>query len=324
MRRKSVSGAPSEGLPRAGSSATYSSSMKSEPANKGSGTFAGNLDSGSMRALLEDSEGVLHTVVAIAPLPVGAWVAGGPVLENPLIFALVLAMLIFCHYAKNMRRVGWMVPFPDTIVQLLHVGLVALLLAFYSVTRDVTVSSIALIVVLLLRLGDFVELRSSRQVLLVAISIVARMTLLPILGAYSQFPAVVFQAAILGLIPGGILAAAFIATHADILEQGGWVRSFTHTNKKGEVSERPGGVTRAYVLMLLLGPTLPVAVLPFTPMPAPFILSALPLGRAPVLCQQFASKTVPDSITARQTTKLAAWATVLVLLLGMAATYRLI
>lgn len=277
----------------------------------------------SIAELMPPSRRALATVVAISPLPIGAWVAGGLIVQNQLLFASILSILILCHYAKNVSSFADRIPFPESFVQLIHLAIAILVLVFQSGANNLAASGLLAGVALLTRLSDGLEMTGARPVLLNAAAIVARMSLLGMLGAYCQVDRLVLGTLVLGLVPGSVLAAASIAENAQALERTGWTRTFPHTDKEGETKNRPGGVTRAYSITLLLGPTLPVALAPFHFLPAPFVLSAFPLIRAPGLCQAFSEELLPDEEIAGRTTKLAALTAVVMLVLGVLATLGL-
>ena len=135
---------------------------------------------------------------------------------------------------------------------------------------------------------------------------------------YSQSGRLVPATAILGLVPGVILAAAKTAEQARVLEAEGWKRQFT-IEKKGSPVLRPGGLTRLFSSLLVVVPGLVVIVVPPGILPPSFLTLIAVMMFAPKIAQAFFEQTVQDHATAERCMKLALGAGLIVGVAGWIA-----
>ena len=127
------------------------------------------------------------------------------------------------------------------------------------------------------------------------------------LGAFAQSDEIFPATALLGLIPGFWLGAAFVAERASVIQslgQGlGWKREFT-IERKGQIVLRPGGITRVFSSLLILGPALVLILAGLGFLPAGFLLVALPLAWTPRIAIDFQKQNAADELIALRVTRL--------------------
>lgn len=127
------------------------------------------------------------------------------------------------------------------------------------------------------------------------------------LGAFAQSAEIFPATAILGLIPGFWLGAAFVAERASVIQslgQGlGWSREFT-VERKGQIVHRPGGITRVFSFLLILGPALALILAGLGFLPAGFLLVALPLAWTPKIAIDFQKQSAADGLIALRVMRL--------------------
>ena len=272
------------------------------------------------RLLANEGEG-LFLLTSIAPLPIGAWVAGGLLLKTPGIFGLLIGLVAVTRWIKLVRARKETIVGANEILLVMYAGIIAISLFFYSATDDARTSLLVALTGFLGVAFDRLEFESVFTLFVGAATLITRMSTLALLGVYCQFPEVIPSTGVLGFVPGAVLAASLFARHAGVMERHGWLRSFPHTDRKGVTSTRPGGVARAFSLMLLLGLALPVAIAPFYILPKSFVLVAVLLYFVPGLCSAFIARERRDEETALRVMTLAAATCVVTLLLGILAPY---
>lgn len=163
----------------------------------------------------------------------------------------------------------------------------------------------------------FSQIRSVKQLLTFVVLLCLHMGIFSVLGIYSQFKELSLPTAVLGLMPGFLLAAALIAKHASLLDLAGFRRSILHRSKKGIESERPGGASRIFSSFLMLLPGLVIIAGIFSVLPIYFLLVAVVLLRTPNLAQGFQDRTIDDKAIYLAVMRLALLATVLMLVAGL-------
>src|SRR5262249_41217202 len=97
----------------------------------------------------------------------------------------------------------------------------------------------------------------------------------------------------------------------------GWRRSFEVVKKDGTSQLRPGGLSRLFGLLIMLGPALPLALTPLGHFPITFFACALPLYAATRIAESFFRRTLPESTVTVNTVTVAAVSVVLLLLIGV-------
>lgn len=272
------------------------------------------------RLLANEGEG-LFLLTSIAPLPIGAWVAGGLLLNAPGTFGLLIGLVAVTRWIKLVRARRETIIGANEILLVMYAGIIALSLCFYSATDDPHASILVALAGFLGVAFDRLEFESVFTLFVGSATLIARMSVLALLGVYCQFPELVPSTAVLGFVPGAVLSASLLAKHAAVMERHGWLRAFPHTDRKGVTTTRPGGVSRAFSLTLLLGLALPVALAPFYLLPKAFVLVALLLYFVPPLCLAFIERKRSDLETALRVMTLAAASCVTMLFLGILAPY---
>ncbi len=241
--------------------------------------------------------------------------------QMPGLFGLLIGLIAGTRWVKLIRQGRDRIMGAHELQLVLYAGIIGIALCFYSATDDAGVSALVALVGFLGVGFDRLNFDSVFLLLVGAATLVVRMSALAMLGVYCQYPDLVPSTAILGFVPGAVLAASLLARHADVMERHGWLRSFPHTNKKGEHSTRPGGVSRAFSLMLLLGLALPVALAPFYVLPTSFVLTSVLLYFIPGICLAFMERKRSDLETSLRVMSLAAGTSAVTLLLGLLAPY---
>ncbi len=273
-----------------------------------------------VRKLLENDAEGLFLLCTVAPLPIGSWIAGGLKLGRPELFLMVFGILAIARWLRLIEERGDDIPAKFEFGLLLSAALVAVPFIFYNVTNDLNASLLLALFAILTVGGDLLKRDTMTSLLIAGFALAGRMSLLAIFGVYVQEQLLFPQSFILGWVPGWFLAAAIFAFHANKLQLAGWTR-VGEIERKGVMVKRPGGLTRAFSLMLITGPVLPIAAGPFGFLPTAFVLSAFLLYPVPNLCEWFRDGTRSDSEIAIRAVILAGFATILLFLLGLGAAY---
>jgi hypothetical protein len=276
----------------------------------------------SIRMLLFENEGeLLFQIISYTPLLFGTWVAAGIRLAAPLPFCLLLAAIVVLHYG-DLTMKGRLVLWPrKRVFIVIALALAVLFCGFTFVCRSASASVLLAAYIGLSVAGWQLRLERPRPILLSLAALIVRMSILPILGTFSQYSLIVPAVAVMGFVPAGFLAASVVARHADVFIRAGWHRSREVTKKKtGEKLLRPGALTQLYTGALVIGPVLGAALAPIGYLPSPFLLCAVPLYFMPTLANGFMECFYSDEVIAGRTLILAAFAAVISLVSGLLAT----
>ena len=272
----------------------------------------------SMRQSLYENDGeMLFQIICCMPLMAGSWLAGGMTMPRPAEFSILLALVIALHYlelAGKDRILYWS---KRTIIWSCVSAAIIALGAWVYITASLDASLLAAAFVALTAAGILMPIRGTRQILLNIAALITRMTLLAILGAYSQFPELIWAVGILGFIPGSFLAASLVARHAEIFTLNGWRRERIVTKKSGEELLRPGLLSQLYGFLLILGPLMAIVLVPLNALPQTFFLAVVPIYFMPGLASGFLERLRSDRMTGLKTLNLALVASVLVLAAGI-------
>lgn len=272
-----------------------------------------------------DAEG-LFAMTAFSPLFFGAWLAGGLILDENLVFVVLTAGIIVAHYTEAFRQREDIIFIRD-LELLLYLAQAALLAGFYYLTQMLIPSVLVGVAMILVLLDNRLRLDSPFSVICSCVALVLRMSLFGILGilsqVHSQNPEVVLQHGVLGFVPGLVLASAVVAKNSPVFSAVGWQRSREITKKNGEKVNRPGKLTMLFSFLLVIGPAIPVAIAPLGLFPTPFLVCALAFFAVPKLAQSFLEKTIPDALIGVHTTNLAAALSLLVFIAGLLTKYVL-
>ena len=263
----------------------------------------------------------MYQLVSVLPFFFGAWLAGGIALKEILTFFIASLSLILGVYTPSLRKGE--VPFRSELFMFIYLAQVALPLWFYAVTKSLAGLFLLAAACGLPALGGLLKLNTPSSVMLRAAQSVVSMTLLAILGVYTQSysisSSIVPIFGVLGFVPGCLLASAYFAKYAEVFEKAGWRRSYAKAKKDGETVLRPASLARLYSLPFVLGPGLPVAVAPLGILPYSFLLCAAAFWKAPDLLEGFFQKSLTDVQVGVRTITLAAGMSIVVLLAGLFA-----
>jgi hypothetical protein len=273
----------------------------------------------------DDAEGLMR-VVRFSPLITGAWLAGGFILSDVLVFAVLTAALILAYYTAPLSKRDDVIFIKD-FKYVLYLVQAGLLWVFYSLSQQWLMGVIAVLASLLVLGSGFLSLKTPASVILSMCSLVGQMSLFAVLGIFSQIhdkkPEMLVQYAVLGFVPGMVLAAALAARHSKVFLDAAWQRSFSKQSKDGKELLRPGGLSRLYSMFIVLGPALPVALAPLGLFPWPFMACGLGYIFIPQTAENFLEEKQSDAQTAVRSTNIAAAMSLLVFLAAMAAKYNL-
>jgi hypothetical protein len=277
----------------------------------------------SLRQMLydDDAEG-LFRLVQFLPLFLGAWLAGGLVLDEVFVFLILTAAVVLAYYEGTFARQE--VIFVKDLRLVCYLAQAGLLYLFYQSTNLLPATIMAGAAVILVQAYNHLSLKEPSSVLCGCVALVLQMSFFAILGIQSQLyklsPEVIWEHGIIGFVPGLILASVFVAKHARLFEKAGWKRSLLKT-RNGKTINRPGALSTLFSLMLVIGPAIPVASAPLYIFPWPFLSCALAFFFIPQLAQAFFERRMEDKTVALHCTNLAAAMSVVVFLSGVLAKF---
>lgn len=266
----------------------------------------------------------LFRFVTFSPLFFGAWLAGGVLLNLPFV-ALTLGVIL-AYYTQGFRKRDDII-FVKDLCNLFYLAQAGCVGAFYYLT-DAPIGSILFALMLCISfLETRLDLNKAFGVCCASFVIVFRMSVFALLGVLSLFfiesGDIVIEFGVLGLVPGSILAAAFIANNSSVLLDAGWKRSREVMHKKQGKILRPGRLTVMYSLFLVIGPAVPVSVAPLGIFPSSFLACTLAFLAVPKLADSFLRAKSDDALIAVHTANLAAVMSLVTFLAGLVAKYFL-
>ncbi|MFN8391965.1 MAG: hypothetical protein U0136_16870 [Bdellovibrionota bacterium] len=272
------------------------------------------------RALYENDGALLFQIVSYVPLLFGAWIAGGLQMRMPIVFGLILGSVIALHYLSLSLR-GQIPLWSERKVTLVLSSVLSLLVLLFAALTQAPAASFLLASYVGLGVAQlFLPQDTIRSVLIHGATVIARTSIIAVLGAFSQFPFLVPAVAVIGYVPGCFLAASFVAAKSELFERGGWERTKIVRDKKSQEDKlRPARLTQLFVLLFISGPLIPIAFAPFGPLPSPFLLGASPLYFMPALANGFFERLQDDRVTALRTLNVAAFAALVMLAAGLLA-----
>ena len=264
----------------------------------------------SLRELLyaDDAEG-LFRLITFLPLFLGAWLASGLVLAEPITFLLITGAIILAHYEQHIRRTD--VIFVRDLRMMLYLAQGGLLFLFFQQTDDYFTILLAAAALMLVQAYNYLPMATPASVLCGCLALVLEMALFPLLGMESQLYKLAYQPSwqhtIVGFLPGLILAAVIVVKHSDVFEKAGWPRTIVRS-KDGKGTLRPGALSAVFCLLLFAGPAIPLSVAPMAKVafPTPFLITALAYLLMPRIAQAFLEREWPDRLVALHCTNLAA------------------
>jgi 1,4-dihydroxy-2-naphthoate octaprenyltransferase len=149
--------------------------------------------------------------------------------------------------------------------------------------------------------------------------VVCSMSLLAVLGWYSQSGRIIWGAALLGLGAATVLVAAYFSDQAAVLELNGWKRSYVHRKGSGVEVLRPAAVSQMYSLLLLFGPSSCVVAAATGLAPSSFLLFSGIVFWSSKLASPFFERSRSDNEISIMTRTVAFCSLLLSLLVGLLA-----
>ncbi|HQH27457.1 MAG TPA: hypothetical protein PLP17_08685 [Oligoflexia bacterium] len=261
------------------------------------------------QVLYENNAEGLFRMVFFLPLFLGAWLAGGVVLNEIVSFAALTGAVILASYEVNFRKDD--IIFAKELRLVIYAGITALLYCFFDLTGSPVHLLLAVFAAVLAATFNYLSLKTPFSVLCACTAVVLEMSLLALLGIYSQSYAhsseVIWQRAAIGFVPGLTLASSLVAKYAPVFQKAGWVRKIEKAGQS-KITARPGSLSTLFSLLLLSGPAVPVSLapLPHAGFPTPFLICAAAFYFIPKLAQAFLESTASDAEIAVKCTNLAA------------------
>lgn len=276
-------------------------------------------------ALLYENDGeLLKQFVSYLPFVISAWVLGGHAVKDATAFGLLMSVMLLAHYLELISK--GRIPYAFTkIKQYIAHSLAIFLSLFFAYYSENFFAGILLgLYYLFCLVSIYVSKDKVRNIFINLFSLISRMCFLALLGGFCQTKEFFLPSIILGFIPGAFLLAAEVAACSEVFLKEGWKRSYFHPqkNKAGEVQQlviRPLGLSRVFVLLLVLGPLVPISLVPFGLLYDAFILAILPLYFMPNMANSFMEELKPDKRLGIMALNFALLECVLVLIAGLIA-----
>ena len=253
---------------------------------------------------------IIFKIVLFFPLLSGALLSAGTIKIALTQFYIIFGLLILGVYLSVLflSSSKW-----DLKGGFFYVLSFVLLLLFYGQTQSFEATGFLLAAQILLISGEGTEIKNSRNLFTSCLSYLLLMPLLALLGVFSQKGEFFLAPTLLGFLPGLMLVAAILADNTKVLS---WRRSKSVETKEGE-KLRPGPLTQAFTLLLILGPMVFFILTPLNFLPKSFFIVALIFIWIPKICSDFLEKKLPDNVIALQSIKATALTSVLVLIAGL-------
>lgn len=260
-------------------------------------------------SLYENDAELLYHFVSYLPLMITAWIFGGLQIQNTTAFGLIMSVMLLAHYLELMAKARIPYSFSSTKQVAAHVLALILSIGFAYYFENILAGVLLGIYYIFSLPAAYLKKNNVKNILTIMISTLVRMCLLSLLGCFCQTKEIYFPVLIFGIIPAGFLLASDVAFNTKVFIAEGWQRSFYHPKKNKEGVEkllaRPLGLSRLYVLLLVLGPIVPVVFVPIGFLSEAFILAILPLYYMPNMASCFMEELKTDRELAFKTINLA-------------------
>jgi len=227
-------------------------------------------------ALYDNNADALFNLVVFSSFLVGAIVAGRFLLNDFTLFSIVLISIIAAHKTGIFGQIEEK-KFSNNILLAFFLILQLILCGtFYRLTEDNAALIVLIVTLLICLMRPFLSCSTPLKVLSVCFLVCVEMSLLAVLGVYTQFAdRIVFETALLGFIPALLVSSSLIARYVNVFEEAGWKRSYLHQKKNGKEVLRPGGISRLFATLLIVGPAICFALGTLGWLPQGFILVAI-------------------------------------------------
>jgi len=276
------------------------------------------------------------------PFFVAAWIVSGAVLQEVFAFIGVTVVLGVAQYAPGLKKRDD-IPFPETLVLLMYAAAAGVLFWLSTLSEGFLLPALTLIAALLVFAEQHVDIKSPRELFIFIASVVVRMTVLGLLGIYSQLFRIEIPLSwhygIIGFVPALILSASLIARETEMLSLAGYskrriakgkssdeiaseAQAKEETNEEGQEEKiRPGSLAQIYSLLLLLGPGIAITLVPLGFFPRSFFALALLFYMLPKLADEYLKTDGTEDFIAIKTLNLAGASLVLLLIAGVLSSY---
>ncbi|MCB0346200.1 MAG: hypothetical protein KDD66_13870 [Bdellovibrionales bacterium] len=254
------------------------------------------------------------TLVLYAPAVIGGLISltGEP--KDLLLFALLLsALLSSAVYGGLFRQLLKLAPLREyhSILDLkrsidqgsVHQGhermlvklkaiahalvLASLIVVFFFFSVSPQATAVLFCVCAVIVTAKLLPLETPSQILLHVCSMLATMSASAVLGVFTQTKIINSAVAIIGFVPGSILAASFVALHAAVFESQRWRRNRAVTTRKGATVQRPAALAMLYSTLFFVGPMSVFVLATAGKLPAAFMAAGVILMAAPTLATAF-------------------------------------
>ncbi len=274
--------------------------------------------------LYENDAELLKQFISYLPLVISAWVLGGLAIKDATAFGLLMSIMLLAHYLELIFKGRLPYAFTKRKQYLAHSLAVLLTLFFVFYTANFFAAALLGLYYLFCLVPIYIPKNKVKNIFINLFSLISRMSLLALLGGFCQTKEFFLPSIILGFIPGAFLLAAEVALYSEVFLKEGWKRSYFHPqkNKEGGVEKlqvRPLGLSRLFVLLLVMGPLVPVSLVPFGLLYDSFILAILPLYFMPNMANSFMEELKPDKKLGMISLNFALLESLLVLIAGLIA-----
>lgn len=276
-----------------------------------------------LNMLYENNGELLSQFISYLPLVISAWVLGGLGVRDTTAFGLVMSLMLIAHYLELMHKGRIPYEFTKLKQYAAHSLAFCVSLFFSYYVGNYFAGVILAIYYCLCLVPIYLSKDKVKNIFINLFALILRMSLLAILGGFCQTKEFFLPAIILGFIPAAFLLAADVALHSEIFVQEGWKRAH-YVPKKNKAGEtllviRPLGLSRAFVLFLVLGPLIPISLVPFGLLYDSFILAILPLYFMPNMANSFMEELKADKSLGIMALNFALLESLLVLVAGLIA-----
>ncbi len=259
--------------------------------------------------LYADEAAGLFRVVRVSPLFFGSWAASGIVLDQ-LIPLILLTTAITFSFASSAVSEREDILFKREFVLLYYLLQLGFVFAYFSLVNSPQATVLLALVMVLISFSELLAVSLPRHVILRVLSLIVEMGVLATLGVFTQVFAlqtkISLQWSILGLIPGTVLAAAFVASNVAVLKKAGWDYSAKRMTRKGVERVVPRGISQLYSAVLIIGPACAVSLSPIGYLPLGFFAVAPSFYFIPKLAEAFLNQEVDSELMVVRTCNVAA------------------
>ena len=259
----------------------------------------------------------LRELLELMPFFSGTWIAAGLTIDYPLPMVIATLSLFAARALDNLRSQPQQdIPYQEYLHMLLYFAQILGVFFFYSTVQHLPLSLILAFVLTCLTLrGQLDSTKPTSALIDMGITVVS-MGALALLGIGSQqlpnsivlYP----QFALIGIIPGTLVASSALARRSNLFTSHGWRRRKPQNN-------RPGRLMQLFALLSILGPATATLLPPFGLLPVSFMICALGFYKVPDLLESFHNESQEDYLIGLKVLNIAALQSILVLVAGITA-----